>query len=264
MKKRRIMIPVLVLCFLLAALAVGAGLLTGCGTSTDKSAAGKESKQSETKDQGTGEIGLGEGPMSLGEYNGEVVYDEEDGFYYLEFQGSRFPFKTSPIQAQEVTLDASGKDELEKNTALLYGMMGEGVLHVTILIDPDEEDEVMPAVDDIARYIKIANPKKYAGFAYTKEGGKQQRTLVKGSQIQVFDKDATPETPIVLLKGPKSGASKTAVTVMDGGKVVVEGKTYEDLYKAADLICVTLMKMLCGSSDCPDAAACATGGDCGC
>ncbi len=49
-----------------------------------------------------------------------------------------------------------------------------------------------------------------------------------------------------------------------GGKVVVEGKTYEELYKAADLICITLLKMLCGSPDCPNAAACATGGDCGC
>ncbi len=27
---------------------------------------------------------------------------------------------------------------------------------------------------------------------------------------------------------------------------------------------ITLLKMLCGSSECPDAAACATGGNCGC
>ena len=68
----------------------------------------------------------------------------------------------------------------------------------------------------------------------------------------------------ILIKGPKSGAKKTRVSVIGGGKVIVEGKTYEELYKAADLICITLMKMLCGSSDCPDAAACATGGNCGC
>ena len=82
-------------------------------------------------------------------------------------------------------------------------------------------------------------------------------------QIQVL-KDATAKTPKILIKGPKSGTKKTRVSVIGEGQVVVEGKTYEELYKAADLICITLMKMLCGSSDCPDAAACATGGNCGC
>ena len=85
----------------------------------------------------------------------------------------------------------------------------------------------------------------------------------RGPQIQAL-KDAKPETPIIQIKGPGSGASKTRVAVLGDGKVVVEGKTYEELNKAAGLLSITLLKMLCGSSDCPDAAACATGGACGC
>ena len=60
------------------------------------------------------------------------------------------------------------------------------------------------------------------------------------------------------------GAQSTAVRVLGGGKFIIEGKTYEETYLAADFVSVTLLKMLCGSPDCPDAAACATGGDCGC
>lgn len=203
------------------------------------------------------------GSINLGRFIGQVVYDKEKDYYFLELRGARFPFKTSPIQAQEVLLEAPGKNELEKNTSLLYGILGQGVLHTTLLINPDEEDDVMPAATDIARYIQIVNPRKFAGIGYTKPGGKLKRSVVKGSQIQALE-DATSETPIIQIKGPKSGSSKTRVLVIDGGKVIVEGKTYEDVYKAADLICITLLKMLCGSPECPDAAVCATGGDCGC
>jgi len=203
------------------------------------------------------------GPINLGRFIGQVVYDKEKDYYFLELKGARFPFKTSPIQAQEVLLEAPGKNKLEKNTSLLYGILGEGVLHVTLLINPDEEDDVMPAAVDIARYIQIVNPKKFAGIAYTKAGGKLEQSVVKGSQIQSLE-DASSETPIIQIKGPKSEGSKTRVLVIEGGKVIVEGKTYEDVYKAADLICITLLKMLCGSPECPDAAVCATGGDCGC
>ncbi len=203
------------------------------------------------------------GPMNLGKFFGQVTYDKEQDYYFLELRGARFPFKTSPIEALDVPLEVPGKDDLEKNTALLYGIMGKEVLNVTLLIDPNEEDEAMPAAEDLARYIQIANPRKYAGIAYTKEGGKLKQSVKKGSQIQTL-KDATAKTPKILIKGPKSGAKETKVSIIGVGQVVVEGKTYEELYKAADHICITLMKMLCGSSDCPDAAACATGGNCGC
>ena len=204
------------------------------------------------------------GTMLVGSFPGNVSYDSEKDHFFLELRGVRFPFKTSPKTALEVELEAPGKDDLEKNTALLYGMIGPEVLHATVLINPDEEDEVMPAATDLARYIRIVNPRKFAGIAYTKEGGKIQRSVVKGSPIQSLDKDADPTTPLILLKGPQSGATSTKVRVLDGGSFVIEGKTYEDLYKAADFVCITLIKMLCGSSDCPNAAACATGGDCGC
>jgi hypothetical protein len=203
------------------------------------------------------------GPMNMGKFFGQVTYDKEQDYYFLELRGARFPFKTSPLEAQDILLESPGKDDLDKNTSLLYGIIGKDVAYATVLIDPNEEDEVMPAVEDIARYIQIANRRKFAGIAYTKAGGKLEQSVKKGSQIQAF-KDATVKTPIVLLKGPKSGAKQTKVSVVGDGKVVVEGKTYEELYKAADRICITLMKMLCGSSDCPDAAACATGGKCGC
>ncbi len=203
------------------------------------------------------------GPMRLGKFFGGVTYDREKDYYFLTLMGARFPFKRSPLEAQEVPLKAPGKTELEKNTALLYGILGKEVLHATLLIDPNEEDEVMPAVTDLARYIQIANPKKFAGVAFTKPGGKLERSTARGPQIQALE-DATVKAPIILIKGPKSGANNTRVSTLGGGKIIVEGKNYEDLYKAADRICITLIKMLCGSSDCPDAAACATGGDCGC
>lgn len=204
------------------------------------------------------------GPMNMGKFIGQVAYNEEKDSYSLQLRGARFPFKASPIQAQQVKLEAEGKTVLEKNTSLLYGILGPDVEYATLLINPDEEDEVMPAITDIARYIQMVNSAKFAGVAYTKPGGKLERSVAKGSQIQALDKDATSQTPIVQIKGPKSGATETRVVVVGGGKVIVEGETYEELYKAADLVGITLLKMLCGSSECPDANACATGGSCGC
>jgi len=203
------------------------------------------------------------GTMKFGRFLGQVVYDEAEDSYFLELRGARFPFKASPIEAQHVSLDAPGKTELEKNTALIHGILGTEVLHATLLISPDEEEDVMPAVNDIARSIQFVNPRKFAGLAYTKPGGKLERSVVKGSQIQNFD-DATSKTPIVHIRGPKGGANGTGIRVGDGGKVVVEGESYEDLYKTADYIYLTLLKMLCGSPECPDAATCLSGGDCGC
>ncbi len=214
---------------------------------------------------GEAEVTPDTGLMSIGKFPGKVSYDPEEDYYFLELRGARLPFKTSPIQALEVELDAPGKSDIEKNKALLYGMIGPQVLkHVTLLVNPDEEDEVMPAVEDLARYIKMVNPSKFAGFAYTKPGGKSERSVIRGSQIQSFEKDASSVTPLILIKGPKSGAKSTKVRVLNGGKFIVEGETYANVTKAADFVAIILVKMLCGSPDCPDAAACATGGDCGC
>lgn len=201
--------------------------------------------------------------IPLGMNRGRVTYDPEEGYYYIEVEGARLPFKTDPKQALEVPLEAPGEDEKAKISALLLGMMGENVSHVTILINPDEENEVTPAVDDLKRYIQMANRRKYNGLAYTKPGGQLQNSVIYGSQIQYLE-EATPQTPIIQIKGPKSGAESTRAAVLGDGKFVIEGKTYEDTYKAADLVSITLVKMLCGSPDCPDAASCATGGDCGC
>ena len=263
MKNQKIKTLVFTASFLLIASVIGARLIDGRSSLTAIAQA-KESKTTDKKEKTTPEDKKQKtGPMNLGKFFGQVTYDEEQDYYFLELRGARFPFKTSPIEAQDVLLEAPGKDILEKNTSLLYGIMGKEVLNATLLINPNEEDEVMPAANDIARYIQIANRKKFAGIAYTKPGGKLEKSVARGTQIQSL-KDATTKTTKILIKGPKSGAKKTRVLVLGGGKIIVEGKTYEELYKAADLICITLMKMLCGSSDCPDAAACATGGNCGC
>ena len=228
------------------------------------SACSAVSESTMTSELATEESQLNTDEIQLGMYRGRVVYDEEEGYYFIEARGARFPFKTDPREALKVLLEAPGQDILAKHSALLLGMIGEGVLHTTILINPDEEDDVMPAVNDLALYLQIANPRKFAGIAYTKPGGKLENSVVKGPQIQSLDSDATPETTIVEIRGPKSGAQSTAVRVLGGGKFIIEGKTYEETYKAADFVSVTLLKMLCGSPDCPDAAACATGGECGC
>ncbi|MFV2069515.1 MAG: hypothetical protein ACC645_21330 [Pirellulales bacterium] len=203
------------------------------------------------------------GAMSLGSFQGQVDYDEEKDYYFLQLRGARFPFKASPLDAQAVPLEASGHNAREQNTALIYGVVGPQVAYATLLVNPDEEEQVMPAAEDLARYLTIASPKKFAGLAYTSEGGNLERTVALGSQIQSWQ-EATAKTPKILLKGPKSGATKTRIVVEEDGRVAVEGTSYEDLYKAADLLCLTLLKMLCGSPDCPDAAACASGGSCGC
>ncbi len=263
MRNQKVKTLVFTASFLLIASVIGARLIDG-RLSLIASAQAKESKTTTKEEKTTPEDKkLKTGPMNLGKFFGQVTYDKEQDYYFLELRGARFPFKSSPIEAQDVLLKAPGKTNIEKNTSLLYGIMGKEVLNVTLLIDPNEEDEVMPAATDIARYIQIANRRKFAGIAYTKPGGKLKKSVVRGSQIQALN-DATTKTPKILIKGPKSGAKKTRVLVTGGGKVIVEGKTYEELYKAADRICITLMKMLCGSSDCPDAAACATGGNCGC
>lgn len=227
------------------------------------------------------------GPMNFGRFMGEVVRDDTNGFYFLQLRGARLPFKASPLQAQSVDLRAPGQKPLEKNTALLYAILGREVEAATLLINPDEEDQVMPAVEDIARYVKITNPRKFASVAYTKTGGKLQPPEASASAVRsVGEKyglqiaevqppkpsvnlvrtldEATAKRPLIQLKGPKSGATKTGVSVADRGQIIVEGKTYDELYTAADYIGITLLKMLCGSSECPDAVACATGGKCGC
>ena len=202
--------------------------------------------------------------IQLGMYEGRVSYDTKDGYYYVEVRGARFPFKTDPREALKVPLEALGKDSLAKHSALLLGMMGKEVSYTTILINPEEENEVMPALNDLALYLQIVNKTKYNGFAYTKSGGRSKKSIGKGRQILSLDSDASSATPIVQIRGPKSGARETAVRVLGKGKFVIEGRTYDELYRAADFASVTLLKMLCGSSDCPDAAACATGLDCGC
>lgn len=259
MRNQKIKTFVLIASLLFVASVIGVQLLGGRSSLIAIAQAKEhktESEKTEDKNQKTG-------PMNMGKFFGQVTYDKEQDYYFLELRGARFPFKTSPLESQDILLEAPGKDDLDKNTALLYGIMGKEVLNATVLIDPNEEDEVMPAVQDIARYIQIANRRKFAGIAYTKPGGKLEKSVIKGSQIQALE-DATAKTSKILIKGPKSGAKQTKVSVVGDGKVIVEGKTYEELYKAADRICITLMKMLCGSSDCPDAAACATGGNCGC
>lgn len=201
--------------------------------------------------------------IPLGMSTGRVTYDPKQDYFFIEVEGARLPFKTDPREALEVPFEAPGGDEKAKISALLLGMMDEDVRHVTILINPDEENEVTPAVDDLKRYVQMVNSKKYNGIAYTKSGGQLQNSVIYGGQIQSLD-EATPETPIILIKGPKSGAESTRVAVLGDGKFLIEGETYEDTYKAADFVSITLVKMLCGSADCPDAASCATGGDCGC
>ncbi len=201
--------------------------------------------------------------IPLGMYTGQVTYDSKENYYFIEVEGARFPFKTDPRRALAVPFEAPGENEVAKISALLLGMMGENVLHTTILINPDEENEVMPAIIDLAQYIQIVNRRKFNGLAYTKAGGQLQNSVIYGSQIQSLE-EATPEATIIQIKGPESGAESTRVRVLGDGKFVVEGKTYEETYEAADFVSVTLLKMLCGSADCPDAASCATGGDCGC
>jgi len=202
--------------------------------------------------------------IPLGMYEGRVSFDSEKGYYFIEVRGARFPFKTDPRDALRVPLEAPGEDSLAKHSALLLGMMGKKVSQTTILINPDEEDEVMPAVSDLALYLQIVDRRKFNGIAYTKAGGKMEKSNRKGRQIQSLDSDASATDPVIQMKGPKSGAGQTAVRVLGGGKFVIEGKTYDELYRAADFVSVTLLKMLCGSADCPDAAACATGKKCGC
>jgi hypothetical protein len=260
MKNKKAVMRILVISSLFIAFVVAAWS-TGGRSGVTTIARANESKIAEKEKEAKKKRTTG--PMSLGKFFGQVVYDKEKELYFLELRGVRFPFKSSPIEAQDVLLEAPGKTDLEKNTSLLYGVLGKKVVHATLLIDPNEEDEVMPAVADLARYIQIANRNKFAGITYTKSGGKLKRSIAKGPQIQALE-DATAKTPIILIKGPKSGAKKTRVVATESGKVIVEGKTFKDLYKAADRICITLIKMLCGSSDCPDAGACATGGSCGC
>ena len=197
---------------------------------------------------------LDENTVDLGPFTGKVSYDEKEGYYFLEFRGARLPFKTHPGRALAVRLDGPGSTPKEKNTSLLYGVIGSDVSKVRLLVDPREEEQAMPAVEDLKRYINIIASNKLGDIAYTSGGGKQVMRL----------DDATVMKPIIALRGPKSGATTTAVRVLGGGRFVVEGKTYDDLYAAADLVCMTIVKMLCGSGDCPDAAACATGGSCGC
>lgn len=227
------------------------------------------------------------GPITFGRFMGEVLRDEASGLYFLQLRGARLPFKASPLQAQSVDLQAPGQKPLEKNTALLYAIMGKEVEGAKLLINPDEEEQVAPAAEDIARYVRVTNTRKFAGVAYTKSRGKFQPPESSASVVeaaahqhglQVVEveqakasvgatrslEEGTAQRPLIQLKGPKSGATRTGVSVVGRGQILVEGKSYDDLYTAADYIGITLLKMLCGSSECPNASACATGGQCGC
>ena len=203
------------------------------------------------------------GPADLCLFFDQISYYKEQDYHFLELKEARFTIKSSHIDAQNVELDALGMTNLEKNTSLLCGILGKKVSSATLLINPDEEDEVMPAVNDIQRYLQISNPIKFAGITYTKPGGKVKQSVKNGPLIQTLE-DATSETPIIRIKGPKSGAKKTKVSVVGGGKILVEGKTYPEVYKAAGFICITIMKMLLGTSDCPNATASAIGITCCC
>jgi len=202
-----------------------------------------------------------ENMVNLGALTGQVSYDEGEQLYFLEVRGARLPFAAHPRQALAVPLDAAGATPAEKNKELLYGIMGPDIRRVTLLVDPREEAEVTSATEDLQRYISIVALDKLGPIAYTSPGG--NGTQSSTAQVRKLT-DATAQEPIILLKGPESGATSTSVSVRNGGQFVIEGETYEALYAAADLVCLTVVKMLCGSPDCPDAAACATGGGCGC
>jgi len=105
--------------------------------------------------------------INLGKFLGKVTYDAEKDYYYLELKGARFPLKTNPQEALKVLLEAPGKDELEKNSALLLGLLGKDIFQVTILINPDEQDELAPALADLERYLKMVGRGRYAGVAYS-------------------------------------------------------------------------------------------------
>jgi hypothetical protein len=201
--------------------------------------------------------------LSLGAFQGKVSYDEEAQHYMVEFQGARLPFKSDPRRALEVPLEAPGEGVKEKNRALLYGLMGPDVKRLTLLVDPREQKEALTAAEDLERYISIVASEKFGGIAFSSEPGDAGESGAARPPVMSLDK-ATAASPVLVIRGPQGGATATRVKVQPGGRFLVEGATYDGLRSAADLVCLTIVKMLCGSADCPDAAACATGGACGC
>lgn len=200
--------------------------------------------------------------IAFGPFEGKVEYDTADGYHYVKLRGVRFPLKGSPMRAQEVHLDAPGRTLLEKNTALLHSMLGPDVAVVRVAVSAEDKN-AMPAATDIARYLQMTNRRKFGGLVYLGEDEKTDKAAEAGRPT-VSEGAASPKLPLVVLQGPDAGSVSTRVAVASPGVVRVEGKTYEELYDAAGRICVTLLRMLCGSSDCPDASACASGGSCGC
>ncbi|MFQ5810010.1 MAG: hypothetical protein ACE5JM_10360, partial [Armatimonadota bacterium] len=199
--------------------------------------------------------------VNLGALTGRVTHDAQEGVYFLELRGARLPFKAHPRRALAVTLHAPGATPSEKHKDLLYGIMGPDIRRVTVLVDPREAEETAPAVEDLQRYIGLVAQDKLGPIAYTSQRAKA--TGAVAAQVRQLT-EATSQQPIILLRGPKGGATSTAVRVRGRGQFVIEGETYDAVSAAADFVCLTIVKMLCGSPDCPDAAACATGGGCGC
>lgn len=203
-----------------------------------------------------------EDKVSLGAFEGKVSYDEETDYFFLELRGVRLPFRTDPRRALRVPLEAPGATVKEQNTNLLYGLIGPEVQALTLLIDRREEADVQPAVEDLLRYSGVVAPHKLGGIEYVAE--EQRAPSQAEGRPRPGLNDATRQKPLLLLRGPKAGAASSGVRVGGNGQFVVEGTTYEQVCAAADFVCLTIVKMLCGSADCPDAAACATGGSCGC
>lgn len=201
--------------------------------------------------------------VSLGAFKGTVSHDKEKDMYSVQLRGARLPFKADPRRASEVPLRAPGDTPKDKNRELLYGIMGPEVKGVTLVADEREKEQVKPAVEDLERYITIVAADKFKGAIYSKLDGEQAHARPEGGKPGRLE-DATVNEPVVLLRGPKAGAASTGVEVRPNGQFVIEGKSYNELYAAADMVCLTIVKMLCGSPDCPDASACATGGSCGC
>ena len=203
----------------------------------------------------------GENMVDLGALTGQVSYDDGEQLYYLEVQGARLPFAAHPRQALAVALDAAGATPAEKNNELRYGIVGPDIRRVTLLVDPREEADVTRATKDLQRYIGIVASDKLGPIAYTSPGGKG--TASSAAQVRKLT-DATAQEPIILLKGPESGATSTAVRVLGQGQLVIEGETYESLNTAADLVCLTVVKMLWGGSGSGSGSGGGSGGGCGC
>ncbi len=151
-------------------------------------------------------------------------------YYYYGYEKPKIQNKTNatsnatPNATQNLT-----KEELEQAKQVPIEGGNEKTIQNTVKGGTAKDVIILVKGDESSRAVIAAM--KVAGAIGAATRGEVKAKSALTSEISLSE--GTVTHPIIFIKGPKSGATQTKITIVAPGQIVVEGKTYEELENAA-------------------------------